>query len=74
MPAAREHIRNIYNPGAGGDHSIAGERSAKPPPGPVDGASGVPGAFKPPPGALSQKHNGKIYYYDPNTKQPYPGQ
>lgn len=40
MPAAREHIRNIYNPKKGtGDHSIAGERGQKPPPGPVTGAS-----------------------------------
>lgn len=41
MPAAREHIRNIYNPGGGGDHSISGERGHKPPPGPVTGASGT---------------------------------
>lgn len=32
------------------------------------------GGFTPPPGALSQVHNGKTYYYDPQTKQPYPGQ
>lgn len=30
--------------------------------------------FSPPPGAIKQTTNGKTYYYDPNTKQPYPGQ
>jgi hypothetical protein len=30
--------------------------------------------FAPPAGAIPQTHNGKTYYYDPQTKQPYPGQ
>ena len=32
------------------------------------------GGFAPPPGAIPRMFNGKTYYYDPNTKQPYPGQ
>lgn len=32
------------------------------------------GGFAPPPGALARQFNGKTYYYDPQTKQPYPGQ
>lgn len=71
MPAARQHIRDIYNPKPGGGvKSIAGEHGAEMPAGPVPGASG----FKPPPGAIARTYNGKVYYYDPNTKQPYPGQ
>lgn len=44
MPAARKHIRDIYNPSASGPHgtSIAGEHGAAPPRGPVGGASGLP--------------------------------
>jgi hypothetical protein len=72
MPAARQHIRDIYNPLPGGSRgkSIAGEHGAEPPPGPVSGASG----FQPPAGAIPRTYQGKTYYYDPNTKQPYPGQ
>jgi hypothetical protein len=73
MPEAREHIRSIYNPRPGQvGHSIAGERGMAAPNGPVPGASG----FKPPAGALPGKpdKNGKVWYYDPVTKQPYPGQ
>lgn len=44
MPAARKHIRDIYNPTASGPRgsSIAGEHGAVSPPGPVTGASGMP--------------------------------
>jgi hypothetical protein len=70
MPAARKHIRDIYNPTAGGPRgtSISGEHGVKPPPGPVEGASGFPA------GAIQRQYKGKTYYYDPVTKQPYPGQ
>lgn len=70
MPAARKHIRDIYNPTSGGPRgtSIAGEHGAPPPPGPVSGASGFPA------GAIPRQFNGKTYYYDPVTKQPFPGQ
>lgn len=70
MPAARKHIRDIYNPTSGGPRgsSIAGEHGAASPPGPVSGASGFPAD------AIPRQFNGKTYYYDPNTKQPYPGQ
>lgn len=72
MPAARQHIRDIYNPLPGGSRgkSIAGEHGAPAPAGPVSGASG----FQPPPGAIPRQYNGKTYYYDPVTKQPIPGQ
>lgn len=72
MPSARQHIRDIYNPrpGGAGGKSIAGEHGAPPPKGPVPGASG----FQPPPGAIARQYQGKTYYYDPATKQPYPGQ
>ena len=76
MPAAREHIRDIYNPppGGAGGKSIAGEHGMTPPSGPVSGASLPPGTFVPPPGAIPRVYNGKTYYYHPDTKQPYPGQ
>ncbi len=32
------------------------------------------GGFTPPAGALPRIYQGKTYYYDPTTKQPYPGQ
>lgn len=71
MPAARQHIRDIYNPRPGGGvKSIAGEHGAPTPSGPVPGASG----FQPPAGAIPRQYQGKTYYYDPQTKQPYPGQ
>jgi hypothetical protein len=71
MPEARQHIRNIYNPKPGEvGRSIAGEHGMTPPAGPVTGASG----FKPPDGAIPRLYQGKTYYYDPATKQPYPGQ
>jgi hypothetical protein len=71
MPEARQHIRNIYNPKPGEvGRSIAGEHGMTPPAGPVTGASG----FKPPEGAIPRLYQGKTYYYDPATKQPYPGQ
>jgi hypothetical protein len=42
------------------------------------GAASAPaapvGGFKPPPGAIPRLYQGKTYYYDPATKQPYPGQ
>ena len=31
-------------------------------------------SFAPPQGAIPQTHGGKTYYYDPQTKQPFPGQ
>lgn len=81
MPAARQQIRDIYNPGAAGPRgsSIAGEHGVTPPPGPVTGASGAPG-FQPPADAIARTSNGRIYYYDPKTldakghPSPYPGQ
>lgn len=41
-----------------------------------DGAEPAAGGFTPPAGALPGKpdKNGKVWYYDPQTKQPYPGQ
>lgn len=41
------------------------------------GSAGSPpssGGFKPPAGAIPRVYQGKTYYYDPTTKQPYPGQ
>lgn len=60
MPAARQQIRDIYNPGAGGSRgsSIAGEHGEKPPAGPVTGASGVPSGAVPP---AAQREVGKVY-------------
>lgn len=50
-----------------------GEKAVAP-----DGGSAPAAAsgFTPPPGALPGKpdQNGKVWYYDPATKQPYPGQ
>lgn len=39
-----------------------------------EAAQSLAGAFTPPPGAISQTRGGKKTWYDPNTKQPYPGQ
>jgi hypothetical protein len=36
--------------------------------------TGKQDGFKPPAGAVPRLFNGKTYYYDPKTKQPYPGQ
>lgn len=36
--------------------------------------AGTSSGFTPPAGAIPQTHNGKTYYYDPQTKQPFPGQ
>jgi hypothetical protein len=38
------------------------------------GSAPASSSFTPPPGAIAQTHNGKTYYYDPATKNPYPGQ
>jgi hypothetical protein len=38
------------------------------------GAAPATGAFTPPAGAVARQYQGKTYYYDPATKQPYPGQ
>lgn len=63
MPAARQHIRDIYNPsGAPKGGSVASSHAP------------ATGGFAPPAGAIPREFNGKTYYYDPNTKQPYPGQ
>lgn len=71
MPEAREHMRQIYNPKPGSaGKSIAGDNGHPAPRGPVTGAS----TFKPPANAIARQFNGKTYYYDPTTKQPYPGQ
>jgi len=78
MPAARQHIRDIYNPDPNKPRgrSIAGEHGAEPPAGPVAGASG----FRPPADAISRVYNGKTYYYNPKALDakgnptPYPGQ
>ncbi|HLY88320.1 MAG TPA: tail fiber domain-containing protein [Acetobacteraceae bacterium] len=63
LPEARQEMHDLY---------------ARPSQGPgATPAAGSPaggGAFTPPPGAIPRTFNGKIYYYDPNTKQPYPGQ
>lgn len=37
-------------------------------------ASSTQSPFQPPAGAIPRQFNGKTYYYDPATKQPYPGQ
>ncbi len=41
---------------------------------PVAKATAPSGGFTPPPNAIPRDYNGKTYYYDPVTKQPYPGQ
>lgn len=40
----------------------------------IAGEGGTKTGFTPPVGAIPRQFNGKTYYYDPNTKQPYPGQ
>jgi len=65
MPEARQEMRELYS-------RPSSETMRKTvPAAPVAGATV---AFTPPAGAIPQTHNGKTYYYDPATKQPYPGQ
>ena len=62
MPEARQEMRELY-----GHPSSETMR-------PASASPELPATFNPPPGAIPQTHNGKTYYYDPNTKQPFPGQ
>jgi hypothetical protein len=59
--------RSIYN-----QHFT--EPSEAGPATPSDNTTPPPGGFIPPAGALSGMYKGKVYYYDPVTKAPYPGQ
>ncbi len=61
----REFYRQQYGPKAVAPDEVP----------PIGGATApAAGGFTPPPGAIARQANGKTYYYDPNTKQPYPGQ
>jgi hypothetical protein len=62
MPEARQEMRELYSKPSS-ETMRSGSASPELPP-----------AFNPPPGALPRQYNGKTYYYDPQTKQPYPGQ
>lgn len=62
----REHYRRVYGP-----------KSLEPEAGGAAAAAAAPAAgatFIPPAGAIARQYQGKTFYYDPNTKQPYPGQ
>lgn len=61
MPEAREEMRELYSRPS----SDRMGTTAAPP---------IAGGFTPPQGAIARQANGKTYYYDPATKQPYPGQ
>jgi len=61
----REFYRKQYGPQSTPDEP--GSAVSRPP-------AGSGSSFTPPPGATPQTHNGKTYYYDPETKKPYPGQ
>ena len=50
-----------------------GPKAVQPDGGGVAPAGGAP-KFTPPAGAIPRQYQGKTYYYDPTTKQPYPGQ
>jgi len=50
-----------------------GPKAVQPEGGGAAPAGGAP-KFTPPPGAIPRQYQGKTYYYDPTTKQPYPGQ
>ncbi len=60
-----ERMRQFYRQKYGAT-AVAPEGGAAP--------AGGGGGFTPPAGAIPQTHNGKTYYYDPKTHQPYPGQ
>jgi len=51
-----------------------GAKSVAPDEAGVAPAAGAAPKFTPPPGAIPRQYQGKTYYYDPATKQPYPGQ
>lgn len=60
--SALSHVKS--NLGTEGLH----QAGSAPPVGPTSGANGFPAD------AIPRQFNGKTYYYDPATKQPYPGQ
>jgi len=62
MPEARQEMRELYS------------RPAAQSAGQTVPAAPIAGGFAPPPGAIPRQYNGKTYYYDPQTKTPYPGQ
>ena len=65
MPAARQQIRDIYNPSSKGEVTT------------IEGPKAAPGTptFTPPSGAVPRTDkNGKTWWFDPNTKQLVPGQ
>lgn len=61
MPEARQEMRELY--------SRPSSETMRP-----AGSPELPATFNPPPGAIPRVYNGKTYYYDPQTKQPFPGQ
>jgi hypothetical protein len=62
----------MYRKHYGGEGVAKGGLSV--PSGGAPAAAPAGGGFKPPPGAIPRQYQGKTYYYDPNSKQPYPGQ
>ena len=66
MPEAREEMRELYSRPSSEKMRATGAAPAPP-------SGGAP-AFTPPAGAIPRTFNGKTYWYDPNTKQPIPGQ
>lgn len=59
----RDFYRQQYGPKATGEGTA-----------PTSVTTTTPPAFTPPAGAVPRVYNGKTYYYDPQTKQPYPDQ
>jgi hypothetical protein len=62
-----ERMRQFYREKMGAN-SIAPGNSSNP------SSTTTGGGFTPPAGAIPRQFNGKTYYYDQATKQPYPGQ
>lgn len=78
-PETREALTRTHGAGAGKiDPTIM--RAVYPSGIPIPGgpatqpATGAPGTFQPPQGAIPRLYKGKTYYYDPVSRQPYPGQ
>lgn len=67
MPEAREEMRELYSRPSSEKMRAPGATSAAP-------SAGAAPPFTPPAGAVPRAFNGKTYWYDPNTKQPIPGQ
>lgn len=71
-PETQEALKSSSGTAAGSDVMRAVYPSGLPKPATAAPTTG--GGFTPPSGAIARDYNGKTYYYDPNTKQPYPGQ